>query len=59
MVPQFNARCETVPEKGVFKRLLSRQRCVVLLNGFYEWAKVSCRVLSSLAPLLNTKAGNA
>ncbi|KAK9817878.1 hypothetical protein WJX72_003558 [[Myrmecia] bisecta] len=35
----FNARSESVAEKGVFKRLLSRHRCVVLLNGFYEWAK--------------------
>jgi putative SOS response-associated peptidase YedK len=33
----FNARSETVGSKGVFKRLLPRQRCVVLLNGFYEW----------------------
>lgn len=40
MCRQFNARSETVPEKAIFKRLLGRQRCVVLLNGFYEWAKV-------------------
>ena len=25
---------------GVFNRLLKGHRCVVLLNGFYEWAKV-------------------
>lgn len=37
----FNARCETVPEKTVFNRLLKGRRCVVLLNGFYEWAQVS------------------
>ena len=36
----FNARSETVPEKSVFNRLLSNKRCVVLLNGFYEWAQV-------------------
>lgn len=36
---QFNARSETVAEKGVFKRLCSRRRCIVLFNGFYEWAK--------------------
>ena len=35
----FNARSETVPEKNVFKRLLDSKRCVVLLNGFYEWAQ--------------------
>ncbi len=37
---QFNARSETVAEKSVFSRLLARQRCVVLFNGFYEWKKV-------------------
>ena len=37
----FNARSETVPEKTVFSRLLGTKRCVVLLNGFYEWAQVS------------------
>ena len=42
-VVQFNARSETVAEKNVFKKLLSRQRCVVLLNGFYEWKKVCSR----------------
>ncbi|BDA46358.1 Abasic site processing protein HMCES [Coccomyxa sp. Obi] len=35
----FNARSETVPEKTVFSRLLGSKRCVVLLNGFYEWAQ--------------------
>lgn len=33
----FNARSETVAEKSVFSRLLSCQRCVVLLEGFFEW----------------------
>ncbi len=37
----FNARSETVPEKTVFSRLLGSKRCVVLLNGFFEWAQVS------------------
>ncbi len=36
----FNARSETVPEKSVFSRLLGAKRCIVLLNGFYEWAQV-------------------
>jgi putative SOS response-associated peptidase YedK len=34
---KFNARSESVTEKPVFSRLLQRQRCVVLLDGFYEW----------------------
>ena len=36
----FNARSETVAEKSVFSRLLHSRRCIVLLNGFYEWKKV-------------------
>ena len=34
----FNARSETIAEKGVFSRLLQQRRGVVLINGFYEWA---------------------
>jgi len=33
----FNARSESAGEKPVFSRLLSSHRCVVLLEGFYEW----------------------
>ena len=33
----FNARSDTLTEKPIFSRLLPRRRCVVLLNGFYEW----------------------
>ena len=47
----FNARSETVPEKSVFNRLLSSKRCVVLLNGFYEWAQVLHLCSYSLAKL--------
>ena len=35
----FNCRVETINEKISFKSLLQRgQRCVVVHNGFYEWA---------------------
>jgi putative SOS response-associated peptidase YedK len=37
----FNARIESVHEKVSFKNLLSKNRCVVLFNGFYEWIGVS------------------
>lgn len=39
----FNARSETVAEKTVFSRLLHRQRCIVLVDGFYEWKKENTR----------------
>lgn len=33
----INARCETVREKPMFKRILAKQRCLVPATGFYEW----------------------
>jgi len=33
----FNARSETILEKGVFARLAERKRCVAFIDGFYEW----------------------
>ncbi|CAN8287902.1 unnamed protein product [Cochlearia groenlandica] len=35
----FNARSETVAEKASFRRLLSKNRCIVAVDGFYEWKK--------------------
>ncbi|NNE73790.1 MAG: SOS response-associated peptidase [Acidimicrobiales bacterium] len=33
----INARSETVAEKNAFKRPLKRRRCIVPVDGFYEW----------------------
>jgi putative SOS response-associated peptidase YedK len=35
----INARAETLAEKSSFKRLLHNRRCVIVADGFYEWAK--------------------
>jgi putative SOS response-associated peptidase YedK len=35
----INAREETVAQKPSYKKPLSKQRCLVPANGFYEWQK--------------------
>ncbi|XP_007049611.2 PREDICTED: putative SOS response-associated peptidase YoqW [Theobroma cacao] len=35
----FNARSESVCEKASFRRLLPKSRCLVAVEGFYEWKK--------------------
>lgn len=33
----FNARSESVDEKRMFSSLVHKKRCIVLVDGFYEW----------------------
>jgi putative SOS response-associated peptidase YedK len=35
----INARVETLSEKNSFKRLLKSRRCLVIADGFFEWAQ--------------------
>jgi putative SOS response-associated peptidase YedK len=36
----INARSETLLEKPSFKNLVSRKRCIIPADGFFEWQKV-------------------
>lgn len=33
----FNARIETLHERVSYRDLLQRNRCIIIINGFYEW----------------------
>jgi putative SOS response-associated peptidase YedK len=35
----INARAETIAEKPAFKKALHERRCIIMSDGFYEWAK--------------------
>ncbi|KAK9146058.1 hypothetical protein Sjap_005961 [Stephania japonica] len=35
----FNARSESISEKPSFRRLIPNNRCLVAMEGFYEWKK--------------------
>uniref|UniRef100_A0A7N2MLC0 Embryonic stem cell-specific 5-hydroxymethylcytosine-binding protein n=1 Tax=Quercus lobata TaxID=97700 RepID=A0A7N2MLC0_QUELO len=35
----FNARFESINEKASFCRLIPKNRCLVAVEGFYEWKK--------------------
>ncbi|XP_027336775.1 uncharacterized protein LOC113850427 [Abrus precatorius] len=39
----FNARSESIEERASFRRLLPKSRCLVAVEGFYEWRKDGSR----------------
>ncbi|XP_068666880.1 uncharacterized protein [Aristolochia californica] len=39
----FNARSESIDEKASFRRLIPNRRCLVAVEGFYEWKKDGSR----------------
>ena len=40
LAKMINARAETVAEKPSFRKAFYKRRCLIVLNGFYEWRKL-------------------
>jgi len=36
----INARAETVQDKAMFREPIRKRRCLIIADGFYEWAQV-------------------
>jgi putative SOS response-associated peptidase YedK len=51
----INARCETLAEKPAFRTALSRRRCLILADGFYEWKKEGKQKLPYLFELQGSR----
>jgi len=49
----INARSETVAEKPSFRAAYRRRRCLVPMNGFYEWQKTPAHKVPHFIRLLN------
>lgn len=47
----INARAETVDQKPAYRKLLLSQRCLVPLNGFYEWQHNGVKVPFFIHPV--------
>ena len=43
----INARSETLAEKPAFKGLFKKKRCIIPMDGFYEWKPGSTEVRST------------
>ncbi len=53
----INARSETIYEKASFKEAYRQRRCIIPVNGYYEWIK-DRETKKSIAYLINSKEKN-
>lgn len=40
--PPVNARCETIATNGSFRKAYASRRCLVPVDGYFEWAEAGC-----------------
>ena len=52
----INSRIETITEKPSFRNAIKRRRCLVILDGFYEWKKLGKRKQPYYIHLKNKEA---
>jgi putative SOS response-associated peptidase YedK len=48
----LNARVETVAKLPAFREAFAKRRCLVLMDGFYEWRKVDTKSKTAKQPYL-------
>lgn len=53
--PLNNARAETVAEKPAFRAAYRQRRCLVPMNGFYEWNRSGARKLPYYVQMRNAE----
>ena len=52
----FNAKAETIFEKPSFKNSITKKRCLVLVDGFYEWHEYNNKKYPFYIKLKNNEA---
>jgi putative SOS response-associated peptidase YedK len=52
----FNAKAETIFEKPSFKNSINKKRCLVLVDGFYEWHEYNNKKYPFYIKLKNNEA---
>ena len=53
----INARCETVREKPAFRRAFAKRRCLIPVDGFYEWKAMATRKAKQPVFIQSTEVG--
>ncbi|MDI6802543.1 MAG: SOS response-associated peptidase [Bacteroidota bacterium] len=51
----INARAETLTQKVSFKNALKKKRCLIIVDGFYEWKKTASEKAPMFISLKNEK----